>query len=98
MVFDNDRQTFTNPRPNLLKLLAQCGPVPGNDVAAAPEENGVGKRDKRKNDGEERAKKKSRSEKVVSISLIDPKRMVADCWAIVRHGETCRWLTEVGRR
>jgi len=62
--------TFTNPRPNLLKLLAQCGPVPGNDVAAAPEENGVGKRDKRKNDGEERAKKKSRSEKVFDMEKL----------------------------
>ncbi|KAF8534101.1 yeats family-domain-containing protein [Trichophaea hybrida] len=53
--------TFVNPRPNLLKQLALSGPVPGGD--AAPEENGVGKRDKRKNDGEERSKKKSRSEK-----------------------------------
>lgn len=56
-------QTFKNPRPNLLKALAVSGPVPGGD--AAPEENGVGKRDKRKNEGEERVKKKSRSEKAV---------------------------------
>jgi len=42
--------------------------VPGGD--AAPEENGIGKRDKRKNDGEERSKKKSRSEKGVGFALL----------------------------
>jgi transcription initiation factor TFIID/TFIIF subunit len=56
-------QTFSNPRPNLLKQLALSGPLPGTD--SVPEENGVGKRAGRKNDGEERAKKKSRNEKTV---------------------------------
>lgn len=47
-----------------MKQLANSGPVPGADTAP-PEENGVAKRDKRKNDGEERVKKKSRSERAV---------------------------------
>lgn len=47
-----------------MKQLANSGPVPGADTAP-PEENGVTKRDKRKNDGEERVKKKSRSERAV---------------------------------
>lgn len=62
-------QTFTNPRPNLLKQLALSGPVPGAD-SAPPEENGVTKRDKRKNDGEERVKKKSRSERAVRAPIL----------------------------
>ena len=49
----------------MLKQLALCGPVPGGD--AAPEENGVAKRDKRKGEGEDRVKKKSRGEKAVSL-------------------------------
>jgi len=53
--------TFVKPRPNLLKELALSGPVPGG--SEAPEENGAGKRDKRKTDSDDRAKKKSRSEK-----------------------------------
>lgn len=57
-------QAFTNPRANLAKLLAQSGPVPGYDGTPA-EENGVGKRDKRKHDGDDRVKKKGKSEKQV---------------------------------
>lgn len=57
-------QTFTNPRANLAKLLAQSGPVPGYDGTPA-DENGVGKRDKRKHDGDDRVKKKGKSEKQV---------------------------------
>ena len=53
-------QTFVNPRPNLLKQLALSGPV-----TSGRDENGflptpASKRDKRKNDGEERSKKKTR--------------------------------------
>ncbi|KAI5812611.1 yeats family-domain-containing protein [Pyronema omphalodes] len=59
--------TFTNPRPNLLKQLALSGPIPGAE--ATPEENGVARKDKRKNDGEERSKKKSRSEKSGSVTF-----------------------------
>ncbi|KAI5836833.1 yeats family-domain-containing protein [Morchella snyderi] len=61
--------TFTNPRPNLLKQLALSGPVPGSD-SAPPEENGLTKRDKRKNDGEERVKKKSRSERAFDMEKL----------------------------
>lgn len=55
-----------NPRANLQKLLAASGPVPGYNGAPA-DENGVSssKRDKRKHDGEERSKKKGKSEKQV---------------------------------
>ncbi|KAG0123613.1 yeats family-domain-containing protein [Tuber indicum] len=60
---------FNNPRPNLVKALAASGPVPGADPAA-PEENGVSKRDKRKNDGEERTKKKSRSERTFDMEKL----------------------------
>jgi len=60
--------TFHNPRPNLLKALAASGPIPGAD--GAPEENGVSKRDKRKNDGEERTKKKSRSERAFDMEKL----------------------------
>lgn len=59
--------TFTNPRPNLLKQLALSGSIPGE---LAPEENGVGKRDKRKNDGDDRSKKKSRGEKTFDMEKL----------------------------
>lgn len=60
--------SFANPRPNLLKQLANSGPVPGHDADAGEERpnGGTAKRDKRKGEGEERPKKKSRSEKVAS--------------------------------
>jgi len=61
--------TFNNPRPNLLKQLANSGPVPGTNAVPA-EENGVTKRDKRKNDGEERVKKKSRSERAFDMEKL----------------------------
>ncbi|KAF8465253.1 yeats family-domain-containing protein [Kalaharituber pfeilii] len=62
-------QTFTNPRPNLVKALAQSGTVPGYDGTPA-EENGVSKRDKRKHDGEERVKKKGKSEKQLDMEKL----------------------------
>ncbi|KAL7271203.1 transcription factor TFIIF complex subunit Tfg3 [Rhizina undulata] len=62
--------TFNNPRPNLARLLALSGPVPGVEAGAAPEENGVTKRDKRKNDGEERVKKKSRNDRAFDMEKL----------------------------
>jgi len=61
--------TFTNPRANLAKLLAQSGPVPGYDGIPV-EENGVGKRDKRKHDGDDRVKKKGKSEKQLDMEKL----------------------------
>ncbi|KAI5807070.1 yeats family-domain-containing protein [Geopyxis carbonaria] len=61
---------FHNPRPNLLKQLALCGPVPGTE---GPEENGATpavRREKRRPDGEERVKKKSRSEKTFDMEKL----------------------------
>ncbi|TGZ80560.1 SAS complex, SAS5 subunit/transcription initiation factor IID, subunit 14 [Ascodesmis nigricans] len=48
--------TFKNPGPKLRALLAESGPVPG-------EENGTAKRDKRKADGDGGAAKKKKNEK-----------------------------------
>lgn len=50
-------QTFKNPKPALLALLRESGPVPGD-------ENGV--KSKRAATGEEGSKKKKRTEKSVS--------------------------------
>jgi hypothetical protein len=50
-------QTFRNPKPALLALLRESGPVPGD-------ENGL--KSKRGATGEESAKKKKRTEKNVS--------------------------------
>lgn len=53
-------QTFKNPKPAVLALLRQSGPVPGD-------ENGV--KSKRAAAGEESVKKKKRVEKNVSIAV-----------------------------
>lgn len=56
-------QTFKNPKPALLALLRESGPVPGD-------ENGV--KSKRAAGGEEGSKKKKRTEKNVSLVSLLP--------------------------
>lgn len=67
--------SFTNPKPNLARLLAKSGPVPG--LENLPEENGAPtpastKKDKRKgHDDDTRANKKGRS----SVKNVDMEKL-----------------------
>lgn len=73
-------QTFKNPKPSLLALLRESGPVPGD-------ENGV--KSKRAGVGEESAKKKKRTEKNVSIihapGTVEMATLLT--YSIGRHGQ-----------
>ncbi|KAF3908401.1 hypothetical protein ABW21_db0200681 [Orbilia brochopaga] len=61
--------TFVNPKPGLLRALAQSGPVPGLDGLG--EENGTSKKDKRKGgDDEGKSNKKGRSNKNIDMEKL----------------------------